>query len=225
MTYMKACILVCFVVGMSTSAFASRLQQDNGDYGNFGATCPAPGVGIDNSCVLNSTNLFAETFGFSADAADFQVFDFEVLAGSDYTLTITGGTTTDPADFATDAEISATEPTVSPFAYGMFICNPDNQDVGPETNTVMSEGRLCTTLPQGQDFSTYTPPVNVSLLSPNSVQFTVSGNGSGFVFYVIEPKDPVVTATLTPEPESLPVLVFASVVIVGFNRRRLANLL
>ncbi len=214
MKHINRLLIIGLALSMSSAVFASRLQQDNDDYGNLGPACPSPGVGIENSCILNtaSSNLVAQTFGFS-DSQDFQVFDFQVTSGSNYTLTLTG-TNLIPSD----ATISGFQSGLD--AFGMFICGMDDID-----------GSLCTPSTADTSGVTFSPSTG-SNGTIDSVTFTVVGGTAGFTFYVMQEltTDPTVTATYTPngaavpEPATVPLLLLGGLATVLFGRRRLARL-
>jgi hypothetical protein len=161
--------------------------------------------------------LFGDQFNFSGNfdnGVTFHVWDFEVTSDiSNFTLTLSG-----TVPFAYDQTLAETGQQV--YGYGLFLC------MGSDTNTPVSGDQICTT--SGVDTSGVTPmpssPYTSGSLS--SVSFNVSGDGQGLVFYVMEnlnEPDLTITATLTPEPASLPFLAAVGLAIVVLGRRRLAK--
>jgi hypothetical protein len=214
-TYKKSSTLIGLALAMSTAGYASRLAQDNSDYGNAGPDCTS-GATPGFSCVL-PTGLIGQDFSYSNNSnfdVDYQIFDFQVTATdlSNFTLTLTG-----TVPFAADQLFEPGD--VQFYGYGTFACSDDDLI-----------GSLCG--PDTTDLVSVSPGTNDGGVS--SVQFTVPGNGNGFTFYVAEDvgdvPDPIVTASIAPntspvpEPSSLPFLA-AGVAVVALSRRRLAKLL
>jgi len=219
--YIKGIFIIGLALGMSTAAFATRLQQDNDDYGSQGPDCTLAASSGFACDLTNASGLFGEQFPYTFNNTfdvNFHVWDFELTSDiSNFTLTLTGS-----IPFATDQTLTSPDLTEDFFGYGLFLCGVD------ETNDPSSGNRICTT----SDVST--AGVSASLINSSEVQFTVSGDGKGLVFYVAESlpvvEDPTVTAAITPngvatpEPGTVPLLLAGGLALVLFGRRRLARL-
>jgi hypothetical protein len=233
--------VICFSLLLAGSAFASRLDVDDSEYGQVLSSAPPFQTCLANGGSLSSDftgsltppclNTFtAETFISPSILANSDpqaptsvaIFDFKLNANvvSDTTLTLTGS---------------------APFylafgpGFGAFVCDPNNPQVVVQCFDVSQQSALNALHAVG--FSPGEPtPAGTTIGT-----FTIpAGTGAGFVFFaaidVTDPitlQDPVesVTALLSlttsavPEPNALPVLGAGIAAVLLLSRRRLAKLL
>ena len=198
-----------FALLLPGACYANRLDADNSDYGQGTQSCtPATSP---NTCIISS-NLIAEDFSWSGNFANhtnYQFFDFQIATNltTPFMLNLTG-----TSKFAPDN--SSVLPNF--YGFGAFsVCN-----------NASSGAPLCDA-DSNIDKVTYSPLASDG--TGNSVTFTVpSGiDAQNFVFFVVENEGSstgaTVTATITPEPNSLPILGAALVALIWLSRRRLVN--
>jgi hypothetical protein len=206
---MKTCALVFLALAVSGAATASRVQTDNGDYGDAPTflnqnQC----LGVTGALLTPAVNcaMTGENYINSANETEL-VYDFLINGNrSNFTLTLTG------------SEAFPADNNQSPFSYGAFSCDPfSDVQCGPDPTSQLALGSPA--------------------LSSNgmTVTFDVTGTNNGttpFVFFVVEPDTSgVVTAQITqntsstPEPGSFSLVFGAGLTVVAFGGRRLAKAL
>jgi hypothetical protein len=203
---MKVYPLVFLALTMATVASASRLAQDDGDYGDTPIfSLPHPQC-LDASgspaaiCAMTAEDWKDSVFGVK------HVFDFLIVGDrSNFTLTLTG---TEPFAPEPDPDNS------SRLSYGAFACNQFSViQCGPDPTSQMAAG---------------SPTLS---LDGMTATFDVAGTNDGnhpFVFFAVEGS---VTATLTanasavPEPGTFSLIFGAGLAVAALGRRRLAKLL
>jgi len=205
-TLRSSCLFIGLMAGLSVVASASAIHTAMSSYGSP-TSGGIPCVGL---CTFPpGVTVLEQNYAYSGGGGEVYDFDISSLPSGITGFTVNLGGSAPFLNDSTDLGQS----------FGAFVCPLGTSQCGPDPSS----------------FTTASTD-SASLASPNTtvdaVQFKISGNHPGLVFYAIVP-NPVgaigtVTAdiqisTATPEPRLFPILGLAFVGLLVW-RRRLAKL-